>query len=177
MQPAVVLVRTKLKIAPRQVFPRSNRQSADDSGTPRARRILQALATRRLKFQSMKLHRGSAVSRPCSRPRFPSRSTQESRAQLPRLASCSNARVLRSRVCPISGKFREKFGDQIACNSGSISSRGTNIVDGADFFRHAFSCGIYQRRLDLFSGEHFFRLPRVPRSIDRSHYGRPISLG
>src|SRR6059058_4569116 len=89
MQPAVVLVRTKPMIAPREAFRHSNLQFADDFERLRASPVLQVLAKLRLKFRSMSVHRESAVSRPCSRPKFPNRSKQESREQLPRAASFS----------------------------------------------------------------------------------------
>src|SRR5213592_61362 len=105
MQPAVVLVRTKPMIAPREAFRHSNLQFADDFERLRASPVLQVIAKLRLKSRSMSVHRESAVSRPCSRPKFPNRSKQESREQLPRAASCSNERGPQSRVRSFSGKL------------------------------------------------------------------------
>src|SRR5207253_7325463 len=111
MPPGVALVRTIAKTAQWSLLPSAIRQSADDFGRLRANQILRALAKSRRKSQSMKLHRGSVFSRPCSWPKYPSHSKVESRAQLPRLAKNSSEPELRSRGRSFSGKLREKLGD------------------------------------------------------------------
>src|SRR5438132_1402093 len=144
MQPAVVLVRTTPEIAQRRLFPRATHQFADDFGRLRTSRILRALAKSRQKFQSARLHRGSVFSRPCSRPKFPSRSREESHGQLPRAASRSNERAPRSSVRSFSGKLLEKLGDEIACHRGSVAGGRANIVDGLNFLGYALSYDVDQ---------------------------------
>src|SRR6266481_858331 len=64
----------------------------------------------------------------------------------------------------LSGKLFKKLGYKVACHDGAISSGRANVVDGPNFFRYAFSCGLGQRRLDSFSGEHALRFHQAQRN-------------
>ena len=153
-----------MKIALVQVFPRSSRQCADDYGTLRATPVSLDFARSRLTLRAARVHLGSVFSRPCSRPKFSSRSREESPKQLPLAANHSSERAPRSRVRPRSGKLLEKLGDKIARHRSPISSGRANIVDRANLLHHALSCRIDQRWLDLFSGKSALRFIQAKRN-------------
>src|SRR5207302_1432965 len=153
-----------LQNSPQHLSPHGSRRFADDSEKLQANPILQDFARSCLTLRPARLHLGSAFSRPCSRPKFSSRSREESREQLPLAANHSSERAPRSRVRPRSGKLLEKLGDKIARHRSPISSGRANIVDRANLLHHALSCRIDQRWLDLFSGKSALRFIQAKRN-------------